>query len=353
MIQIKYTPLFEIVFLHDYYTDKLCRDIIVLPTLQCADLLRKTGLRFMATETGCKIFARVTEAGGKDILQLPMPENSRFSFLMILQNKLFKTFTQIDLNTAAGKHYYFNNLEENNGVDNSVHLVSDKAGKKFSNGDLKNFHSRSFRFINNTSVDESEVKVRFTDTGEQLQQLLNSGNGNSRKNFSIDFGGGSTGRAELSVQDVIKENFYVIDSAERQDVFGVIEIFHRASLPVKNKFVIETDNSAALKKFVIQFANRQTTWRYNVTRKFNNTLTGVTIKKENGTVIEFEPAPGSTSELFIRSSKNPVPLTQNSLTGIRLTDSNNNEIIAHLPNASLFVLKEENGKQFSDIFITI
>jgi len=353
MIQIKYSPLFEIAFLHDYYTDKLCRDISVIPTAECAEQLQRTGLRFLASETGCKIFARVNEAGGKDILQLPLSENLRLAFLLILRNKSFKTFTLLNLNTERNSHYYFNNLEENNGADGTVHLVSDQAGKKLSTGDLKNFKSGTCQFISNTAVAESDVRISFTDSGEQLRQLLDTVNGNNRKVFSFDLGAVSTGRAELMVQAASKDSFYVMDPADRQDFFGVIEIFHRAALPVKNKFVNETDNSAATKKYIIHFANRHTTWRYNVNRKFNKNITGITIKKENGSVIEFETAAGSTPDLFIKTSKTPVPLTEAAVTGIKLTDNSSNEVIPHLPNASLLVLKEEGGKQFSDIFITI
>jgi hypothetical protein len=353
MIQIKYIPLFEISFLHDFYTDKTCRDIMVIPTAECAIQLQKTGLRFLASETGCRIFARVNETGGKNILQLPLTENFRLAFLLILRNKNFKTFTQLDLNAEKGRYYYFNNLEENNDTGGVVHLVSDKAGKKPGSGDLKKFKSGVFKFISDTAVAETDVRIRFTDTGEQLQQLLDKENGNNRKNFSFDLGVVSAGRAELLVQAVSKDSFYVMNAADRQDIFGLIEIFHRASLPEKNKFVNETDNSISAKKFIVHFANRQTTWRYNVNRKFNADITGITIRKENGSVIEFETAAGSTQDLFIKTSKTPIPLTEAPVTGIKLTDNNNNEVIAHLPNASLQVLKEEGGKHFSDIFITI
>ena len=353
MIQIKYIPLFEIEILHDYYADKLCRDISIVPTVECKTALQKTGLRFLATETGCKIFARVNEIGGKDILQLPMSENLRLNFLMILRNNAFKTFTQLELNTERNLQYYFNNLEENSGTDNTVHLVSNKFGKKLSNGDLKIFRTGTYQYISNTAIPESDVRISYTDSTEQMQQLLDPVNGNTRKIFSFDLKKGSAGRAELLEQGNSKDSFYIMSSADRQDIFGVIEMFHRSSLPAKNKFVNESDNSIAAKKYLIQFANRQTTWRYHVNKKFNKDITAISIKKENGTAIEFESAPGSTQELFIKTSKNPIPLTETAVTGIKLLDNLNQEIIAHLPNASLQVLKEEGGKHFSDIFITI
>jgi hypothetical protein len=79
----------------------------------------------------------------------------------------------------------------------------------------------------------------------------------------------------------------------------------------------------------------------------------VKIKKANGGAIDFTKKNGTPAGQFILSSNTTVPLKQEMLTGIRMTDQNDKEIIAHLPNPSLGALKQENNQLFSDILITI
>ena len=356
MIQIKYIALFEVELLHDYYRDKLCRDFSIIPSLQCAALLQNFGLKFISTSSGFKIFARVDEIGNKNFLKKPLPEKTRFTFLLCLKNPAFTTFSQVGLKTDADQHYYFNNLGENMGAGDMPLLVTNSTDKKVSNDDLMSFKSGSYAFASDVAVDEKQVKLVYTDTGEQFQQVVDDNKTISRKLFSFDLRS-ATGRAKLFSGADDKESFYVMSQADRQGFFAVIEIFFTKDLKDKYQFIKKNNALERFEittaKYKIPFTSRKSVWRYNVAKKFNQNVTGISIKKESGPVIEFENSPGSAADLFIMNSKVPLTFSEEAVTGIKLSDNNGQAIISHLPNPSLQLLKEESGKLFSDIFITI
>jgi hypothetical protein len=357
MIQIKYVLIFEVEFLHDYYSNKSCDDIKVIPSAACRTVLQQHGLRFIASPGRFRVFAKVTEKNGKSFINSPLPENSEFSFLLVLNNSAFQTFTRLDLKADQKAHFYFNNLLNNKQGD-TLHLAADTIEKKAGNKDLVQFEKSSFQFTANADVPEKNIKIEYTDTGAVFQQILNDRGDISRKQFSFDLSAMPTGRAALKNGAATEGKFYVANTADPQDVFGVVEIFYRQGLNALYQF-LEKDNASGNfqvkgKKYTIHFANRQTTWRYNVVKKFNKNVASVKIKKENGTAIEFETVPGGTENLFVVASKTPLSFTDKPVSGIQLLDGASNEpIIGHLPNASLVTLKEENGKLFSDIYITI
>ena len=342
--------LFEIDFLHDYYTDKKCKDITIVPSPACSALLKQLGLHFISSDTGCKLFAKVDTVNGKDFVKTSIPENTCFSFLLLLKNSSFETFSLLSLKKTATQHYYFNNLVNNTSAGDLPNLVKDLGTKKVSDADLLRFERNAYQFSHNDNAGTQTGEIRFTDSGEKFSDTLN--NNNNQFHFSFDLQRTSGGRAGFFIENANVDNFYVMDNSVMQDVFGVIEIFHRSVLPDGYLF-LNNDKSVATKKYKIGFANRKTTWRYIVNKKFNAAVTDVKIKKANGNAIDFTKQGGGSTGPFILSSNDIVPLKQETVTGIRMTDQNDKEIIAHLPNPSLRFLKEEGNKLFSDIFITI
>lgn len=349
MIQLKYASLFEIEILHDFYADKKCRDIRITPSPATSRLMAQLGLRVIPSDTGCKVLTRVTPSGNKDLVNTPIPENTRLVFVLQSQNSSFETFSQLSLSKQPRQYYYFNNLKENIGAGNVPLLVANQLTKKVSNDDLLRFERNTYKFAYN-GAPVSSAEIRVTDMGEKIIQTLEKPSGNY--NFSLQLQQSSGGRASFFIAGNKLDDFYIEEAGVGQNVFGVVEIYHRAALTNTYKFV-NNDRSVAPKKYAVSFANRQTTWRYTVNKKFNMAVTDVKIKKTNGTPIDFTKKLGTPANQFILSSNAAVPLKQEMLTGIRMTDQNDREIIAHLPNPSLGALKEENNQIFSDILITI
>src|SRR4051794_28491733 len=124
MIQIKYKQLFDIEILHTFYLSGKCADFEVLPTNNCRLVLNRLGLRFLQTDFGGKLFARVNTVANKDIIKNPIPEGTKFSFLLRLKKSVFENFTELNLKKSRTSHYYFNNLINNISAASAPLLVA-------------------------------------------------------------------------------------------------------------------------------------------------------------------------------------------------------------------------------------
>lgn len=136
------------------------------------------------------------------------------------------------------------------------------------------------------------------------------------------------------------------------DVFGVIEIFHKTALPVEYQFQ-KVNNSVDRKFYKIAFTNRYTKWRYHITKKFNQAITSVTVGKTNGALIIFSPKAGFPAGQFVMESNEPLPLIEDPITGIKLSDQTNKVIVPNLPNPPVHLVTAEGTDIISDILITI
>ncbi|MXV49666.1 hypothetical protein GS399_01680 [Pedobacter sp. HMF7647] len=350
MIQIKYKPLFSIEFPHTFYKSGKSPDLIVQPTKSSQKLISTMGLHFLQTEFGGKLYAKVKTQANKDFIQNPLAEGLKFTFLLKLKNSFFQNISNLNLLKPLGNHYYFNNLVNNLSTANKPLLVSNATSKIVSDADLLPFASGSFSSAQSNTAATQTGRLEFLDSGESFQQELS--NSNNIFNHSFDLHKFSGGRTRFLVDGAEKALFYSIDAGEQADTFGIIEIFYKNSLPAEYQFQA-TDHSITTKNYEIPFTNRATKWRYIITRKFNPAITSVTVGKTNGSPINFSLAGGTPEGVFIASSNNALPLTEEPVTGIKLSDNTNKVIIANLPNPPLNLIKTEGADTFSDILITI
>ncbi|RYG09699.1 MAG: hypothetical protein EOO07_23405 [Chitinophagaceae bacterium] len=348
MIKIKYKALLSLEFAHTFYKSGKCPDLEMIPSENCARLIRSFGLLYLPSEFGGKLYAKVNNLGGNDIMQNPLPEGIKFTFLLKLKNRIFENITSINLLKPAGHRYYFNNLINNLAEDTTPLLVA--TGKIVSDGDLLQFVSGSFSSVESSTAPTQTGKLIFTDSGESAETVLNNSNNVFNHNFNLQKH--ENGRAKFLVDGAEKGSFYSIDAAELSDLFGLVEIFYKATLPASYQFQ-NGNNSVTSRTYRIAFANRHTRWRYIITRKFNPAISSLTVAKSNGTSINFTLLGGTPEGTFIATSDNALPLSEEKVAGIKLTDNTNKVIIANLPNPPLNLIKTEGSDTFSDILITI
>lgn len=353
MIQIKFKELFGIEILHSFYSSGKCADFEIIPTTVCSELLRQTGIRFLPVTYGCRLFAKVNVQNDKDILKTPLPDNTRFSFIIKLKKNTFENFTSLNLKRPKSSRYYFNNLVNNISGAGDPLLVTDGVGKIVSDTDLLPFINGNFSFAHNSTKAAQSGELKFIDSGEKFTQKLD--NNNDVFNFTFDLEKTSGGRADFSVEGVKKNSVFVIDSKDNADVFAVVEVFYKKNMNAAYQFQL-ADNSIETKLYKIAFGNRFTKWRYIITKKFNQDINGVNISKTNGTTIEFVPEVSVVSSQFIAVSKDPIPLKEEPVAGIKLINkADATVIIPNLPNPSLSMIKpvKDSPDIFSDILITI
>ena len=82
MIKIKYKAIFSLEFAHTFYTSGKCPDLEIVPSESCAMLIKSLGLHYLPSVFGCKLFAKVNNVSGNDIMQNPLPEGVKFTFLL-------------------------------------------------------------------------------------------------------------------------------------------------------------------------------------------------------------------------------------------------------------------------------
>ena len=346
MIKIKYKALFAVEFAHAFYKSGRCPDIVMQPSASCASLLQGLGLRFLQNDFGCKLYARVDSA---DIIKNPLPEGTKFTFLLKLKNRLFENITSINMIKPSNSHYYFNNLTPNLAVTEPL-LIANTTTKIVSDADLIPFFSNSFAFTDGNTIAAETGKIEFIDSGESLEQTLH--NSDNVFNFSFDLNRSTGGRARFLIDGVEKTKFYAIKSGEMSDVFGLVEIFYKSSLSTEYQFQ-NNNHSISTKNYKIPFTNRSTKWRYIITKQFNTGISAVAVVKTNGPSIDFSLLGSSPPGTFILTSNNVLPLKEEVITGIRLTDDADKVLIANLPNPPLNLIKTEGSDTFSDILITI
>jgi len=350
MISIKYKPLFTVQFTHTFYTSGLCPDLEIVPTAECAGLIRALGLHYLPSTSGAQLYAKVRTVAGIDIMQNALPEGTRLSFLLRLKDRRFENFSNLNLLKPAGNHYYFNNLVSNLAADATPLLVSDTGSKTVGDNDQLPFVSGSFAFSDSSTATTQIGKLEFLDRDEVEEIEVKNSNNVFNHNFNLQKHG--TGRTRFSIDGTEKALFYAIRPEEQAGLFGLIEIFYRATLPAGYQFQ-NADHSIATKTYRIAFTARQTKWRYIITRKFNPAISAVTVGKTNGSTINFSLLGGTPAGTFIATSDNPLPFAETPVTGIRLSDNSNKVIVANLPNPALNLIKTEGAETFSDILITI
>ncbi|MBL4676732.1 MAG: hypothetical protein JKY70_11100 [Mucilaginibacter sp.] len=347
MIRIKYKALFTLEFIHPFYRSGKCPDIAMVPSSDCAALIRSLGLNFLPSDFGGKLYAKV---GDDDKIKNPLPDGTKFTFLLKLQNRQFQNITDINLIKPAKSYYYFDNLAVNLSATNEPLLVSNLTSKIVTDSDLLPFAAGNFAFSDNSTVATQNGELNFTYSGEILSQTVN--NSGNIFNYSFDLNKASTGRVKFMIDGAEKASFYSIDQQEIADLFGIVEVFHKSALPAENLFQ-NVDNSINIKNYKIAFANRATKWRYIINRQFNLAVNSVTVGKTNGTAINFGLAATPPPNTFIAVSNDPLKLTEEPIAGIKLTDDTNKVLIANLPNPPLNLIRTEGSDTFSDILITI
>lgn len=351
MIQIKYKPLFDLEIQHNFYSSGKCPDLEIVPTTNCQTLIKSLGLRFLPTGFGGKLFSRVATVGNKDFIKNPVPDNTKFSFVLRLKKNVFGNFTNLNLKKPATSHYYFNNLVNNISSNGFPLLIADITAKIVTDKDLLLFVSNVFSFMHTSTAATQNSELKFIDSNESFTQSLS--NNKNIFNFTYDLNKSSGGRVKLFIEGVEKAFGFVADAENYSGLFGVIEIFYRKNLPAAYQFQ-QADNSINTKFYKIVFSVRSTRWRYIITKKFNNAVSSVSVAKTSGTPIGFSAIvsspPGSQ---FVVASNNPLPFKEEPVTGIKLSDQSNKVIVSNLPNPSLAMIKTEGADTFSDILITI
>lgn len=364
-----YKTLVKLTFKHDYYSKGLSSDFSVIPSTDCKKLLAKNRLIFKDTGYGMVIMGDAVKDGSNYKLKYDIQSDIKLTFALKLKNRLFFNFTDIPIKLDPTKIFYFNNLTNHASAGQLFLINKNEIPKTSSNNALLTFSSGYYHY-SYPYAGPDPVRVgtlSFMDDGFSVDQEAKKSDNTC--NFYYDLKPYSPGRCRFTV-DGVTENFYSLNELAKEQIFGIVEIFIKNSVPAAYRF-LDSNFRISLKEYIIPFTNRSTVWRYFVYDKITNKLTTPKIDMA-GRRIELMSTATSTNypdeyTLFQFKSVNPadpaqndtIPLQEEKVANIKLTGKTNGstiDLVKNLPNPGVNLIKPDetdNSIIYSDIIIYV
>ena len=120
-----FEKLFNMNIKHDFFEDGIGRDIKILPTQECIQLIRGGRMLFKDTDSGFKVLYKATDSntgGGTPLVDLA--SDVKFTFALYLSNAAeFLNITDLDAGSVSyskGKILHFKNNGTNSSLDYSI-----------------------------------------------------------------------------------------------------------------------------------------------------------------------------------------------------------------------------------------
>ncbi len=358
-MNVLFNRLLSTVVSHDYYSEGITGDFDIMPSPGCSAVLNNYGLLFRRAKTGFTVLY-MTEAGSSNTPVKKINNDIKFSFYLKLKNRLLPNFSDIPLDNATKSIFYFTN--RNNNIQNSELLLSAGTSDQYvSDIDRVALKPKSFLYTQTYPNATAAVSVAGIDGNEVLNDSVNSIKGTI--NYNVDLSGYQPGIYKLKVDGAVKLNFYADDAADRENIFGIIEIFNDAAVPLGYRMTDASGNIAE-KKYSVNFASRKTFWKYFIVLKYRNSVNPADLsltypdatnnftKQTQITLSDGNPAIPFISDQLI-------PMKEKGIKGIKLEKTNGGGSglfeIDNLPNASIEHLSPDPvaGKVYSEIFIYI
>ncbi|MBO9204968.1 MULTISPECIES: contractile injection system tape measure protein [Niastella] len=310
-----YKILFMVDLLNEYYNNFQCRDFSILASAETTQVLQDHQMVFKIIGNKLVVLAKVqTDAENEDKLMMPIASDTRFLFYLSLNEPLFTTVTNLNVDGLRLNHrYYFSNLNQNRSGD-SLHLsrrikeykrtnaynpgdlVDDGDGiiyeciqKTFSgidigdpafwfhrgpvqyvsSNDLVNCIARNNRFQTTAAAKKFTIEVFGLDTSTHQYTLPIPITKNrvlsevATKDVLVDLSELLPSRYKVQINTDVFDVF-VDDAMISQNLFGVIEIFN--CIPAASDFAL-LDSTGKVKdtlvggnlqwlRYQVRFANR-------------------------------------------------------------------------------------------------
>jgi hypothetical protein len=347
-VESRHKEFFGVLCLHDYYSDKICRDLEFEPTAETAMVLRNYKLVFKPADFG---FIILYTPGDSEERLRAMPLHTRLSFIIRCKNPRFMNFSQVPFwpegvsfhySNANDAHeelkmdfegevyYYFKGLKVGDVKKKLLHLpehvLLSKRSARFNVGlgaDDRNEKGVSYdsivikdEFGAESTKDGVPFKKRFRDAQKDLlkryvdhhsrhlaQEKLSPSEKEKRiieivnqqekelsamamSDHTIDLRHVPSGKYTVQFGNYQPRTVYVTESPEIRS-FGMLDI--HLDMPkdaLLNRKAETTEAVVNPQLFHIHYEARSTYWRYIFVNYDNSKVTPKQVRDENN-VIEF------------------------------------------------------------------
>ena len=360
----KFKILFMVDLLNEYYANLQCRDFSIVASAETALALQNHQMMYKTIGNKLVVLAKVqTEAGNEDKPMVPIAASTKFLFYLNLNEPLFTTVTNLDIDRyRLEQRYYFSNLYQNKSGDSLYlskqiadyegvatayspgDLVDDGSGTIYeciqktaggndtsktdfwfkrgteqyvSSADMINCIARNNRFQATTADTKFTIQVFGLDTTTSAYTLPIPIKKNTvlsdmpTKAVPVDLSELLPGRYKIQINTDVFDVF-VDDTVIYQNLFGVIEIFNH--LPATSDFAL-LDNAGKVKdklvggnlqwlRFQVRFANRLAFWKYMTPRQ------GVKAITDKTNTYQFVQSPPLPAKPDFFQSDLPIPIQE-------------------------------------------
>ncbi len=347
---IVFQVLFEVTIEHTYYEDDASTDFQVIPTEGTRKQLRNHGLLFRNTPSGFVVLAEVdeTSAGGY-VVRRPPERPTRYQFLLKQNTSDFLNYTDLPLNPSGRSIYYFHNLQSN-AANGTRYLHPPNKVTRNQQITLKNGI-----FTTGSKVQES-VRLVYDDLSLEYKRKIQDPAG---KKVQFDLTNYPNGRAELWADGTKKQTFYTINRRDMSGIFGIVDLFHAASVPSDYRFIAGNE-TLQKQSYTLSFGRRSTYWKYLLFDRSEKKLENPDIEGGGSSYSFSDVTPGSLDDhrkIFV--SDQSIPLKEEGTDSFRLVEKNGGSkktVLDPLPNPGPETLKRDendHSKYYSEVYLYI
>ncbi len=349
-MNIRYARLFEIRFLHLYYSGRSSSDLRLVPTAPTARMLSKYRLMVRQMADGVVVLAPVVGSPAKLQFPIGLAEGFKLVFRVELTNPHFLNFTDLLFKKPPIKYlkplkmgYYFSNLQNNplqlTSPDQDLKLLSKKNASPASEEDRLPFWDLSLRIFNDPTANSLDYKIKDSNGTEVFAETINTA-GPFSEYAPENPPNLSPGIYKLTKDGGAEQQVYIDDEIYHAPPFGLVEIHHSATVPDDYKIVqAGTSDTLNFQSYHLLFEARSTTWRY----RFPGGLTGITAVKKGATNFTQKVA----DKLY--ESPSVIKMTDEYQT-VQMTNSAGDK---NIPNPSIASVKPDqvSGKVYADVYL--
>jgi hypothetical protein len=253
LIQIKYKELLRLSIEQLFYSNGFCKryqaepvlDIMLAPTESNSTIMQRLNILFKPMERngGFVLLGPVSgqNSAGDDLLRFPPGKDDALTFLMILKNPELVNFNDLPTQPLTGAMYYFNNeITDPAAPRTSLHITKNASGVNGTT-DITKKTSANYNFHHSSVVLPDTAVVKHILSGHEVKpkSLLTSG---SQTDLVFNLNSLPIGRCELSISNIVVDQFFYLGNHYAEPVFGVIEILLSSALQ-SNYRIIESDRS--------------------------------------------------------------------------------------------------------------
>ncbi len=347
----RFQKLFSIKMLHEFYIDKMPRQLKIVPTEECRQVMRNYRLVFKQREAGGLVLCRGGELG-----QILFQDNAsmKLSFSIQSADAFFINYTDLPL-TSTKDVYYFSNLEENIGGNQQKLLQKNEF---VYSEDKIAARPPYFNHRFEEPISTSRLWVEDAEGNQVWEQDIQLG---TLESYPIDLRYDPLGKYVLKADGGYSFDFYTL-MGNPQLYFGFIDIYLTDNVPLNYQAISE--KNIVNQNYVIHFNNRSTRWRYLITSNDFNVQHGEFKVNAMSEKISFSDAKDVTlanglaakvivSDQIISLQEHPVDKFQLQMQ----KNGNGIQLTINLPTPAIHSIKpqsiDDNQKIFSEVYVSI